>query len=348
MKLYYLTPLTYPARFGNRLQVMKMSAAFAQKADCVLVAAALRSPLRDIFKEYAIRNPFMVQEVGHARLLPRSFWQARRLLPIIAAAEHDSIFYTRDVLTAFWLLLFSERFYANYFFELHTLARFPRWMYRRVLSHARGVITTNAQKKDDMVHLFGIDSSRILVWGNGVDLAEFAVLSERADARRELGISTEKLLVVYAGTVAENYGARVIEEAQQILTGEVEIRVVSGEARSVALHSMAAADILIAPYLAADDHFRLYMSPIKIKEYMAAGRPMIVSDLPAVREMVDESCAFFAEPGSARSLADAIRFVMAHPDEAASRAKMARVRAESFTWEKRAEDIIQFIERYAA
>lgn len=345
MRLLYFTPLTYPSRFGNRLQVMKMSAAFSTQADFALVLAKLHVPQEQIFEEYSIKKPFTVREVGLALLWPRSFWQAWRLVALISEADAGTVFYTRDVLMAFWLTFLSRRFRENYFFELHTLSRFPRWIYRRVLVSSRGIITTNARKKDDVVRIFGVDRGRVLVRGNGIDLEEFAALPGKEEARRQLGITTFKPLVVYAGTVAQNYGAGVMDVARRLLGGEAEIRVISGEHKTLLLTTVAA-DILIAPYLAANDHFRLFMSPMKIKEYMAAGRAMIVSDLPAIREILDESAAFFVAPGDAQALADMIRFVIAHPDEAAERAQHAEERARDFTWTKRAEDIIHFIESW--
>ena len=282
-------------------------------------------------------------EVGLALARPRSFWQAWRSVPIISKADARTVFYTRDVLMAFWLTFLSKRFRENYFFELHTLSRFPHWVYRLVLVNSRGIITTNARKKDDVARIFGIDRGCLLVRGNGIDLEEFAALPDKEEARRQLRITTFKPLVVYAGTVAQNYGAGVMDMARRLLGDEAEIRVISGEHKTLLL-MMIAADILVAPYLAANDHFRLYMSPMKIKEYMAAGRVMIVSDLPAIREMLDESAAFFVEPGNAQALTDMIRFVITHPDEAAKRSRCAQERARDFTWAKRAEDIIHFIE----
>lgn len=348
MKLYYLTPLTFPSRYANRVQVMKMTAAFARTVDVVLVVAKLYEPLDAIRTAYAVNAIFSILETGYARMRPRSMWQIWRLRRIIHVADRDTVFYTRDVLMTLWLVLFSRKFRNNYFFELHTLARFPAWIYRYVLTHARGVVTTNECKKEDIVRMFGIQSDRILVRGNGVDVAEFDALPAKEEARHKLNLSVSKPLVVYAGTMAEYYGARVIEEVRGLLAGDAEVCVVSGEARAKALLYMAAADILIAPYLSANDHFRLYMSPMKVKEYMATGRPMIVSDLPAVREIADESAVWLVQPGSARALADAIRYVIAHPKEGEARAQHARVLAEGMTWDKRAQDIIHFMEMHHA
>lgn len=345
MKLIYLTTLTFPSKFVNRLQAMKTSVALARLCNFGLVIAESKKPLAEVYAEYTVAE-FPITQQGQAKLKPRSFWQAWRTRSYIAQESENTVWYTRDVLLAFFLSFLSARFRRCYFFELHTLSRFPSFIYKRVLSKARGIITTNERKKKDMQDQFSTAAENILVAGNGVDIEEMGKLPSRPEARRILGLSDARLLAVYAGTVAEAYGSSVIQEAAHILAEEVDVITIAGQARQTALLHMAAADILLAPYLAANDHFRYYMSPMKVKEYMAIGRPIVVSDLPAVREIIDNSAAFLVEPGSAQSLVEAIRFIVSNPAEAKIRAERARALAHNFTWDKRAEAILEFIKKH--
>lgn len=327
---------------------MKTSAALSKQADFALYIGKAHLPFSVLFREYNIDTPFRVEEMGLSRARPQSFWMARRYRALIQKSDPATIWYTRDVLLAFWLTFFCQAFRQRYVFELHTLARFPRLIYRRVLSHARCIITTNERKKKDIETIFGISTDKILVAGNGIDLAEFAALPSQEEARKQLGLTISKPLIVYAGTDAKEYGTGVLRNVQNILQTDAEILIVSGESRNRALLHMAAADILVAPYLDANEHFRHYMSPMKIKEYMAMGRPIIASDLPAVREILDDSSAFFAEPGNAQSLAEAIRLAVKNPAEADTRRDLAHKQAESFVWDRRASDILDFIEKHSA
>ena len=65
-------------------------------------------------------------------------------------------------------------------------------------------------------------------------------------------------------------------------------------------------------------------SPNVVLEAMACGCPLIVSDIPAHRELLDETCAIFAD--DAESIADAIQRILQDPAAAAQRAALARVR----------------------
>lgn len=342
MKLFYLTPLTFPSRYANRLQVMKMTAAFSRFVDVQLYIARWVER-EQVFREYAIRDTFPVKEIGEPRWCVRSLSYARKLLLYIHANDEEAVWYVRDVLMTFFLTFLSTRFRHNYFFELHTLTRFPRFMYRRILRNARGIITTNEKKKDDIVRVYSVDPACILVFGNGIDLEEFAALPTKESARRMMVLEVKKPLIVYTGTVARAYGTDVIEHARGILQAEAEFIIVSGKPRGTALLHIAAADIVVAPYLDENDHFRYYMSPMKLKEYMAADKPIVVSDLPAVREIVAENTAFFVPAGNVDAFVEMIRYVIAHPEEAAAKAHVAREAVRKFSWDKRAEAIIEFI-----
>ncbi len=59
-------------------------------------------------------------------------------------------------------------------------------------------------------------------------------------------------------------------------------------------------------------------------EAMAAGAPLVVSDVAPVREVVRPDCALFADLGQTGALAAAIRAVLNDPQAAARRAAMAR------------------------
>ena len=327
-----------------------MAAAFTKHADFTLYIARSDFSGGDLFRAYNVPTSLRVVCVGETLLWPRRFWQARRFLTHIIHAPTEVVWYCRDVLLADWLLFLSSRFRNRYVFELHTLVRFSDYRYKRVLSHARCIITTNEEKKKDIITRFGIPAEKVLVMPNGVDFEEFQDLKDKkTEIRKELGIDEHISLVVYAGTDMEAYGTEVLREAACLLPHTVHIEIVSGKIRNEALRYMAAADVLVAPYLAANDHFIKYMSPMKIREYMAMERPMVVSDLPAIRAYLPtDDCAFFAKSGDAVHLAEKITEAVVNMEEAKRRARYTCEMAheKGYSWETRAKRIIDFMETY--
>src|SRR5690606_19885917 len=92
-----------------------------------------------------------------------------------------------------------------------------------------------------------------------------------------------------------------------------------------------------------------YTSPLKLFEYLALGRAIVASDLPAIREVLTHDVdALLVPPGDAAALAAAIGRLA---DDAALRTRLgaaARARAAAFTWAARAERLEAALEAAAA
>jgi glycosyltransferase involved in cell wall biosynthesis len=57
--------------------------------------------------------------------------------------------------------------------------------------------------------------------------------------------------------------------------------------------------------------------PTKMFEYMALGLPVIVSDFPLYRQIIDKyRCGLCVDPNNPAQLADALRFMIKNPDQA--------------------------------
>jgi glycosyltransferase involved in cell wall biosynthesis len=86
--------------------------------------------------------------------------------------------------------------------------------------------------------------------------------------------------------------------------------------------------------------------PTKIFEYMALGIPVITSDFPLYRAVVDESrCGFCIDPHSPGILADKIEWLMSHPDEAAAMGQRGReATRHRFNWQPEAEKLLRLYE----
>tara|TARA_B100000809_G_scaffold264739_1_gene321429 strand:- start:10505 stop:10759 length:255 start_codon:yes stop_codon:yes gene_type:complete len=73
---------------------------------------------------------------------------------------------------------------------------------------------------------------------------------------------------------------------------------------------------------------------------MACGRPVIISDLPPIREVVkDEQTALLVPPGDAGKLADALRRVLADEVLAVQMTRRASEIVSKYSWAQRAESL---------
>jgi glycosyltransferase involved in cell wall biosynthesis len=107
------------------------------------------------------------------------------------------------------------------------------------------------------------------------------------------------------------------------------------------------ADALVLPNPASAVS-NAFTSPLKLFEYMAAGRPIVASDLPSIREVLtDERNALLIAPGDPRALTAAISRLKG--DRALGRrlAGQALSDVAEYTWTKRAERLEALFEALA-
>ncbi len=87
-----------------------------------------------------------------------------------------------------------------------------------------------------------------------------------------------------------------------------------------------------------------FTSPLKLFEYMAAGVPIVASDLPSTREILaHEVNAILVEPDNPESLAGGIQRVLTDRKMAQRLSKKAYEDVFSYSWDKRAERLIHFL-----
>ena len=108
-----------------------------------------------------------------------------------------------------------------------------------------------------------------------------------------------------------------------------------GPAQVPALLRRATILALPNPASAISTHFT---SPLKLFEYMAAGRAIVASDLPAIREVLrHEVNALLVTPGDSTAFAQGIERLLADGELAARLARNALNDVDDYTWSRRAE-----------
>ena len=182
-------------------------------------------------------------------------------------------------------------------------------------------------------------------------------ISSQKEARAHTGLPLDKKIILYAGSTLGWKGTDIIPEIAKampdilfVIVGATEEKkedniqyVRKQDLRKVPIY-LRAANLLIAPYRSDSERAQRYFSPIKVFEYMASGVPFVTTDLPAVREFLNEENAFLVQEYAPKAFEDAIRFAFNHPEEMAQRAKNARDQSGYFSWQSRAKRIVEFIE----
>lgn len=106
-------------------------------------------------------------------------------------------------------------------------------------------------------------------------------------------------------------------------------------------------DVLLAPYqrrvlISSGSDIARVISPLKITEYMAAGRAIIASDLPPIREFVEGTeAAVLVEPDDIDAWAGAVQDILNDTDRRHRLGRAAFERAhQRLNWDRRLSDIL--------
>ncbi len=375
MNIYYVANVRMPTTKAHGIQLAKMCEGFIESGNTLTLFLPKQknaSPV-DPQEFYGLRVPlplisvpviwFRTSRFGF-NLTALSFavtsfftlWRAR--LP------KDAVLYSIDLdQFSFFLLPLLGR---PLFLEIHGTKRntfFTRFAFKR----ARGFIAVGAGVKESLMRTFGISAERIVVCPNGIDPQMFLNLPSGADARRELGLPLSYAIFLYMGRFYDWKGLEVLPKAAHVLGARGGIYCVGGSAeelqgaiRAKYLPSnlicvgwknhaeiplwLAAADFLLVTATKKNDYSYRETSPMKLFEYMAARRPVVAADTPAIRSVITEKEALFYEPDDADDLSLKITYALEHKAELAEKAEAGYRKALGFSWKKRAAAAVNFMQ----
>jgi glycosyltransferase involved in cell wall biosynthesis len=201
-----------------------------------------------------------------------------------------------------------------------------------------------------------------VIAADGIDLERYEGLPDAPEARRRLDLPN-RVTAVYTGHLYAGRGVDLIldlagrdESMNFVIAGGEPTAVERWRDRAYGLQNVqflgfvpnadlplvqAAADFLLMPYtreiaVSGGGDTSAYASPMKMFEYMAAGRVILSSDIPVLREVLNEENAVLLPPEDPLAWHTALEEVKRDPGRAASLADRAREDARRFTWVERA------------
>ncbi len=373
MKIVYITNVRIPTPRAQGYAIMKMCEQFGLFGNDVELLIPDRSDSDGIgepFDYYKIERTFGIKKVFATDFLGKTLKFGRFLywvdiLTFITGlyfkkfSNKSDIIYTRDFLIP---LIFSRNNFIC--LEVHDIPKM-KFLFSYILRKPKMFFVLNKYLKNALME-FGVSESKIHIVPSGVDIKMFDNRINREDARNELGLPQEKKVVVYTGHFYSWKGvdclAKVAEKMPDvyfIFVGGVEPELSNfknrySDQKNIIIRSfvkreliplyLKASDVLVLPNSAIEDISVKYTSPLKMFEYMASGTPIVASDLPSIREILNESNSVFAIPDDSQSLSDSIRLVLSNEELGSKISKQAKNDVVSYDWGNRAKTILEFME----
>jgi glycosyltransferase involved in cell wall biosynthesis len=327
MRIAVITNSRIPSLTANSIQALQVTQALMQLGHDVRVFAPAETepvPPELLLTHYGLRLAPKLELLPSLRRLKR--------LDFILHAQRAAKKFNPDLIYT-WLPQSAVLALWNGYpavLEMHAdvAGKMGAWWLRRFWS-ARGrkrmTVTTRALRTAlERSTKLRFPEGELLVAPNGVELEKYEGLPGPQEARRQLNLP-EGLTIGFTGHIYPGRGADLMFELARHMPGVKFLWVGGtpklvetwrGRLRTAGMTNVtmtgfvdhtaiplyqSASDILLMPYgrsieASSGQDIAEVINPMKMFEYMAAGRAIVSADLPSIREVLNEKNAVFCEP----------------------------------------------------
>ncbi len=372
MRILYLSSSTIPSRAANSVHVMKMCQAFAVNGHEVTLLAKrpLSPPITNDYDHYGVTPSFQISKCppSPAPFLNR-LWIFYEMLWVrrqVANIPSPDLLYARRI----YNLAVLAHLRIPMILELHDLPHHRLlksligWLIRQ--PHFVRLIVISAALRDAVQEIYpDLPPEKLVVAHDGAD--ELPINMAAANLR--LPGRPGAFRVGYVGHLYPGRGIEIIIAlAGQV--PEIDFHIVGGDEADIHhwqqqyrgdnlfFHGYTPPkevsqyttlfDVVLAPYqrkvlgVGRDRDTARWMSPLKIFEYMAAGKAIVCSDLAPLREVLrHRENALLCPPDDATAWVKAVGELETDADLRSRLGEQALQQFQThYTWQKRAESVL--------
>lgn len=374
LTIYYIANLRFPTERAHGIQLAKMCEALLEEGVGLKLLVPRRNTAAVSPKDfYGLRL-----DIPIVRLPVIDVYEAGRLGFVLSSASYMFSY----LLYILWKRLCGESFIVYtidmdqfsfvpipflgvpYFCEIHD-AKERTLPFLLLFKRTSGTIVINEIIRKALIERFRIKPDDIIVHPNGIDPASFEIKEDKNEARRLLSIPRGRNMLLYIGKLYPWKGMDVLVEAARKFPSAVHLYMVGVSNEELEADSavglpsnitcvgqrpytemplwLRAADICLVLGTKQNPYSYYHTSPMKLFEYMAAECPIVASGTPAVNQIVSDKEAILYTPDSSDDLAAKISIALTSESASLERVKLARLKAETLTWDHRARSVLDFI-----
>jgi len=278
---------------------------------------------------------------------------------------NGDIIYSRYITPTFALLdflkLVPKQRRPTVVYEQHQMKEDHPLLTPHFYNRLDGIICIAELLREWIIDTYDISSKKILTAHDGVDTSKYTDFTTQS-ARELLDLPLEKNIVMYTGHLYPDKNvedlvmcANKIDAHIYIVGGYEEdiqrIRRATGNQKNVSFTGFVqpseipiyqtASNVLVA----TADPSAEYYSPLKLFEYMAAGKPIVATRTRAFEEVLEHNKhCLFVEQHNSTELIKSVNYLVSRRDVRKKLAVNNRKASKHFSWSNRARRILDFID----
>ncbi len=316
MKICYLSNSAIPSSFASSIQIVKMCEAFSQLGnDVLLITTNVKKNNFDLFNFYNVKHKFSFKKIENFTEFPLGIkYYLFSLISILESFKFKpNIYITRNFFTCFLLILFKKKTIIELHHDLNTESRIVRFLvkYLKFLNSKylqKAIAITNSVGEEYIGKKY-IQKRKVIVLPSGSSLKQIKIFKKRE----------KNFNIGYFGSLYKSRGLDLIIKLAKIdkaneyhLYGDLkDIKYLRYKNSIKNLHlknhvpyknipeKLSKMDILILPYVSsitvAGDvgDITKYTSPLKLFDYLSAGKVIVCSDYKVLKEVINNKNAIF-------------------------------------------------------
>lgn len=367
MKIVYISNSIIPSKNANSIHVMKMCQAFADNGHEVILLAPLHKDNIsniNIFDYYGVRNNFKIKFISFINI-PKlwSFSYAMNTYRYIKQLKVD-IVYGRDLKSCYLGTKVNESIKVIYephkpFGKHNVIDKIVLKLMIQQNSFIKLVVISDSLKSM-YKKITSFKNCKIDVAHDGADKPK--------DNKKITSIkNSQRLNVGYTGHLYQGRGIDIILEIAKkidymnfhIVGGnliDIEFWKSKTSLKNVIFHGFVepsevykyvnSFDIMLAPYqnkvsIAGKDDSSKYMSPLKIFEYMASKKAIVISDLDVLHEVLNNDEVIYVKYNNILQWVDAIKKLENNNDRNNLSLNSYNKFINNYTWNQRSINVIK-------
>ncbi len=360
-KIFYIAELNLPSKSAYSIHVMKMCDAFKINGDKVKLLTYNLIKNSNIYKKYNCQKKFEILSFFKLRndfLLKRILFSIKIVNYFIWNNKYDLII-SRSIISAIFLSIFKK----NIFLEVHhEFSGFTKILFYFVKNFNFFKKITFVFISNNLSNVFNITNKKLIL-DDAVNLNNFLT---KPKSKKKMtcvytgsfakGKSLEKIIQIskkankinfdlYGDFINSEFSADDLNKYKNIkYKGNITYNEIP---KILSRYHVALMPYSNKVYVRASSNIETskYMSPMKMFDYLASKKIIIATKLKVYDHILNKSNSLLMEKNSPKLWAKKINYIFSNLHKFENIKKNAYLTAKKYTWNKRVNKIIEFLEK---